>query len=168
MAKPTLDDLDRKLIDLLAKDARVSNRQIAAKLDVTEGTVRARIKRLQQENLIRFTAITGITTLRLLRPFFVYVSADPAKVRPLAEEIAGLPQIHAVLTTLGRHNILVIGLFADLEDVMTTATQRIVELPGVYNVETSIAVSTLKYNPRVVRITGTPPHMDENDEEAEG
>lgn len=165
MAKPMLDELDRKLIALLAKDARVSNRQIAAKLDVTEGTVRGRIKRLQQENMIRFTAITGIRTLRMLRLFFIYVSADPARSRALAGEIAGFPQIHAVMTTLGRHNILVIGLFADLEEVMTTATQRIVELPGVYNVETSIAVSTLKYNPRVVRITGAPPADEDSEDE---
>lgn len=59
MSAPQLDQLDRQLIDILAKDARVSNRKIAADLGVTEGTVRGRIKRLQQEGLIAFTAITG-------------------------------------------------------------------------------------------------------------
>ena len=51
MSAPQLDQLDRQLIDILAKDARVSNRKIAADLGVTEGTVRGRIKRLQQEGL---------------------------------------------------------------------------------------------------------------------
>ncbi len=46
MAKAQLDELDRQLVDLLARDARVSNRRIAAELGVTEGTVRGRIKRL--------------------------------------------------------------------------------------------------------------------------
>lgn len=163
MPKPAVDDLDLRLIDLLAKDARVSNRQIAAELDITEGTVRGRIKRLQQENLIRFTAITGIGALRRLRLYFIYVSANPAQVKALATRIADFPQIHAVLTMLGPHNILVIGLFADLEDV-TDTTSRIIELPGIYSVETSIAVSTVKYNNRTVRITGGAPETEQDDD----
>ncbi len=34
MSKVSLDDLDRQLIELLARDARVSNRKIAADLGV--------------------------------------------------------------------------------------------------------------------------------------
>ena len=45
MSAPQLDDLDRQLIEVLARDARVSNRKIAGDLGVTEGTVRGRIKR---------------------------------------------------------------------------------------------------------------------------
>lgn len=165
MTKPMLDDLDRKLISLLARDARVSNRQIGEALNVTEGTVRGRIKRLQQDNLIRFTAITGIGALRKLRPYFIYVSAAPAQAKDLAAQIAEFPRIHAVLTMMGPHNILVIGLFADLEDVMETATKKIIELPGVLNVKTSIAVSTIKYNARTVRITGSLPDDDQGEED---
>ena len=44
MSRPNLDDLDRQLIEILSRDARLSNRKIAADLDVTEGTVRGRIK----------------------------------------------------------------------------------------------------------------------------
>ena len=47
-----LDDLDRQIVERLARDARVSNRAIAAELGVTEGTIRTRIKRLQAEGLI--------------------------------------------------------------------------------------------------------------------
>ena len=54
-----MDDLDRQLVEILSTDARVSNRKIAADLGVTEGTVRGRIKRLQQDRLIAFTAITS-------------------------------------------------------------------------------------------------------------
>ncbi|NLR73544.1 Lrp/AsnC family transcriptional regulator, partial [Novosphingobium sp. ERN07] len=39
MAVPQLDTLDTQLVDMLGRDARVSNRRIAAELGVTEGTV---------------------------------------------------------------------------------------------------------------------------------
>jgi DNA-binding Lrp family transcriptional regulator len=54
MSAPQLDQLDQQLIAILALDARVSNRKIAADLGMTEGTVRGRIKRLQQEGMIAF------------------------------------------------------------------------------------------------------------------
>ena len=55
----TLDELDHRIIELLTLDARVSNRQIAAQLGVTEGTIRGRVKRLEEENCIRLTAVTN-------------------------------------------------------------------------------------------------------------
>ena len=44
MTTPVLDDLDRRIIGVLSKDARVSNRRIAALLGVTEGTIRSRLR----------------------------------------------------------------------------------------------------------------------------
>ena len=83
MPAPTLDALDHQLIDLLSRDARVSNRKIAAELGVTEGTVRGRIKRLQQDGLIVFTAVTGFEMARKSRLSFINVQADVDKVRDI-------------------------------------------------------------------------------------
>jgi len=46
-----------------------------------------------------------------------------------------------------------VGLFTSLEDVIAVANNRILALPGVRHVETSIAVKTLKYDIRAARIT---------------
>ncbi|HOB33285.1 MAG TPA: AsnC family transcriptional regulator, partial [Verrucomicrobiota bacterium] len=83
MANSPLDELDRQLIEQLARDARVSNRKIAAALGVTEGTVRGRIKRLQQDGLIAFTAITGLEMAAKSRLAFISVHADVNNVRAI-------------------------------------------------------------------------------------
>lgn len=153
MSAAQLDQLDRQLIDILAKDARVSNRKIAADLGVTEGTVRGRIKRLQQEGLIAFTAITGFDLSNHTKLAFVGVQVEVGNVRSIAEQIAELPLISGVMIVMGRFNILAICLFDELEDLVGLASDQILALPGVHHVETSIAVRTIKYNPRVVRIT---------------
>ena len=57
---PTLDALDRRIVEILTVDARVSNRQIAAQLGVTEGTIRGRINRLEEGGAIRLTAVTNV------------------------------------------------------------------------------------------------------------
>ncbi len=154
MASPQLDDLDRQLIEVLGRDARISNRKIAADLGVTEGTVRGRIRRLQQERLIAFTALTSLGLENPTKLAFIGVQADVGKVKEIAAQIAEMPQITGVLITMGRSNIIAICLFDKLEQLVEIASDRILAMPGVHHVETSIAVKTLKYNARIVRITG--------------
>ena len=153
MSVPQLDDLDRQLIELLARDARVSNRKIAVDLGVTEGTVRGRIKRLQQDGLISFTAITSFGLADSARMAFIGVEVNVDEVRDVAGKIAEMPTVNAVMVTMGRFNVLAICLFNTLDHLLELASNRILALPGVHHVETSIAVKTVKYNARVVRIT---------------
>ena len=153
MSREWLDGLDRSIVDILARDARISNRQIAADLGVTEGTVRARIKRLQQENLIRFTVVTDFRLAGSPRLVMIGIHAEPASVRTLVPAIAGMSEIGCVIVMLGRYNIMAMGLFTDLEDVVDIANNRILAMEGVRHVETSIAVRSLKYDARMAKIT---------------
>jgi DNA-binding Lrp family transcriptional regulator len=153
MSAAQLDELDRQLIEALARDARVSNRKIALDLGVTEGTVRGRIKRLQQDGLISFTAITSFGLADSARMAFIGVEVNVNDVRGVAEKIAELPAVNAVMITMGRFNILAICLFNSLDNLLEVASDQILSMPGVHHVETSIAVKTVKYNARVVRIT---------------
>ena len=151
-----LDDLDRQLVVMLSRDARVSNRRITAELGVTEGTVRGRIKRLQQDGLITFTAITGLEMAAKSRLAFISIDANVNHVRAIARQIADMPLINGVMITMGQFNILAICLFEDLDKLVDIASDKILALPGVHHVETSIAVKTYKYNTRVARIAADP------------
>lgn len=153
MSEVSIDDMDRRLLALLAEDARMSNRRIAAELGVTEGTVRGRIKRLQQDRLIAFTALTDISLASGTTLAFIGVQADVETVRATADLIADMADVNGVMITMGRFNILAICLFGTLDELHDLASDRILALPGVRHVETSIAVRTMKYNSTVVRIT---------------
>ncbi len=163
MALAPLDALDRQLIDILSRDARVSNRKIAADLGVTEGTVRGRIKRLQQDGLIAFTAITGFEMAQKSRLAFINVQADVDRVREVAAQISELPHINAVLLTMGPFNITAMCLFEELDTLVHIASDKILALDGVHHVETSIAVKTIKYNARMAKITPPDQIADEDD-----
>ncbi len=163
MSAPLLDDLDRQLITILSDDARVSNRKIAADLGVTEGTVRGRIKRLQQDKLIAFTAITSLGLENASKLAFIGVQADVESVRDVARRIADLSLVNAVMITMGRFNILAFCLFTELDELHQVASEQILAVPGVHHVETSIAVKTVKYNPRIVRITEADHNIENGD-----
>ncbi len=154
MSLPQIDDLDRQLIQILSKDARTSNRRIAADLGVTEGTVRGRIRRLQKEGLIAFTAITSFELADNTKMAFIGAQVDVDRVRDVATQIAALDAINAVMVTMGRFNVTAICLFNELDRLHEISSEQILSIDGVHHVETSIAVKTLKYNARIVRITG--------------
>lgn len=164
MAQPQLDEFDHKLIAALAHDARISNRKIAAELGVTEGTVRGRIRRLQQDRLIAFTALTSFGLQGATRLAFIAIQTEVESVKEIADRIAQLPSITGVLITMGRSNIIAICLFEELDQLVEIASDRILAMPGVHHVETSIAVKTFKYNARIVKITRD---VDGQDDESE-
>ncbi len=163
MTDVQIDELDLQLIDLLSRDARVSNRKVASELGVTEGTVRGRIKRLQQDGLIAFTAITSFGMAKNSRLAFISIQADVDRVREIAQEISGLPMINAVMITMSQFNILAMCLISDLDQLVETASDRILGIPGVHHVETSIAVKTIKYNARMAKITSRSEVDDDGD-----
>ena len=61
--------------------------------------------------------------------------------------------IRSVIITLGRFNILVVGMYGTLQEVLDVANNSILALPGVRHVETSISVKQLKYDTRLAKIT---------------
>ena len=72
MADAEIDPLDRQILELLVRDARVSARSIARTLGVAAGTVTQRITRLEQSGVIRgYRAVV-----------------DPAQVAALAPRLA--------------------------------------------------------------------------------
>ena len=147
-----IDDLDRDIIQLLSEDARLSNRKIASKLGFTEGTIRSRVKRLEDDNFIRFTAVTNMAHLDTPQLAYIGIHAEQSQIKKVAEQIADFPEINAVIILLGRFDILAIGLFEGLQQVHQVASNKILDLAGVRLVETSVVVDVIKYDNRVAKI----------------
>jgi Lrp/AsnC family transcriptional regulator for asnA, asnC and gidA len=149
---PELDDVDRAILAFLWRDARVSNREIAAELGIVEGTVRLRIKRLQERNLIRIVPVT--TTLGEASPTLAYlgIHTELARARDVAAAVAALDRVRFVATTLGRYNILAMSAVASGDEVLALVDEQIMPIPGVLRVDTSLAARLLKYDHRWGRV----------------
>jgi len=153
MTNILLDELDHRIIEAFSQDGRASNRQIAQELNITEGTVRTRIKRLQNRRLIHFTTVTsfrfnGSPNLVMLR-----IRADQSRLQELAASLASMAEIGCVVIMLGRYNLLAMGLFTSIERVDDLINLRILPLEGIKQIETSIAIHNVKYRSAIARIT---------------
>ena len=55
-----MDELDRKIIALLQMDGRASNAKIAREVGVSEGTVRRRLRRLIEDDVVNVVAVPNL------------------------------------------------------------------------------------------------------------
>ena len=148
-----LDELDRQIIERLAQDARISNRAIARELAVTEGTIRARLKRLFDEKIIRITAVANVD--RLTKPLVALLWIDveqSADIPQVASALAAQPPISYVATMLGRCDVMAVVLVEDGDQLIAYIHQTIDRIAGVQQVRYTLVHQFVKHDYRWAKI----------------
>ena len=129
----TVDDLDRAIIEALQENGRESFRRIASRLDVSEGTVRARYARLTNEGILQVVAVTNPLGLGFDQALIgVKTSGPPSTV---ADEIARWPEADYVVVTAGRYDLVVEVVASDRQELLEL-TNRMRALESVVSTET--------------------------------
>lgn len=153
MTKRVLDDVDKSIVAWLSRDARTSNREIAADLGVTEGTVRARIKRMEEEKLIRITAVTNIDRFRDAALAYIWVEVERShQAQSVADQLAKMSELGFVGVMLGRSDILAITMVRNTEHLAEFIHNRISGVAGVRRTESTLGVNFVKHDYRMARI----------------
>mgnify|MGYP001827644303 CR=1 FL=1 len=148
-----LDQSDRAIVERLSVDARVSNREIAEQLGVTEGTVRSRVKRMQDEKLIRITAVTNIDRFKDAALAYIWVEVERSgQTREVARKLADIPELGFVGVMLGRADILAITMVRNAEHLAEFVHKRIGVIEGVRGTQSTLGVNFIKHDYRMARI----------------
>jgi Lrp/AsnC family transcriptional regulator for asnA, asnC and gidA len=148
-----MDSVDRDIVAWLSRDARTSNRQIAAALGVTEGTVRARIKRMEDEKMIRITAVTNIDRYSDAALAYVWVEVERSEqAQQVAAQMAAMKEFGFVGLMMGRFDILGITMVRNTEHLARFVHRNISALEGVRRTESTLSVNFVKHDYRMSRI----------------
>ncbi len=76
-----MDNLDRRILDILRRDARTPYTEIAAQVGTSEGTVRNRVDRLTEEGIIeRFTISTRTGNIKAMIEVSVKVNVNTTSI----------------------------------------------------------------------------------------
>lgn len=148
-----LDEADLAIVERLSRDARVSNREIAEQLGVTEGTVRGRVKRMEEEKLIRITAVTNIDRFKDAALAYIWIEVERSgQTKDVAEQLAGIAELGFVGVMLGRSDILAITMVRSAEHLAEFVHQRISVVEGVRVAHSTLGVNFIKHDYRMARI----------------
>ena len=145
--KRQLDKLDAQILDYLYEDVRVSNRKIASALEITEGTVRSRIGRMQEDGIVRFTATMDAG---LMQPIsgFIGIKVAGESVDAASKALAALPELNFVAKMLGRYDIFCSFLLRNNEELADLLQTKIPTIPGIKSSESTRVIQVFKFDRR--------------------
>lgn len=142
-----LDEVDLMILEALQEDARQTYTEIGKHLDMAHSTVYDRIKRMEQQGIIKkYTTLidsekSGIKQISAIMTIYT----DPKESEKVAQKLAELPQILEVYTSLSEELLIMAKVVAEnQENLHTLIANEVAPLPGVLRVRTSIITKKFK------------------------
>lgn len=88
-----LDDLDRRIVEILVEDARISLKELAQRVGLSSPSVSERLKRLEERGVIRgFTIEVDPAALGYALQAIVRIRPLPGKLHVVQDLIQQIPQ----------------------------------------------------------------------------
>ncbi|MFR9523834.1 MAG: Lrp/AsnC ligand binding domain-containing protein [Rikenellaceae bacterium] len=142
MAKSQLNDIDRKILRFLIKNARMPYLEIARECGVSGAAIHQRIRKLEEQNVILGSRI-------LVNPkalgfdvcaFIGITLKDPRMLLDTMNHLISIPEIVESHFVTGDYNILVKVYCTDNEHMMNTLFDNLLTIPGVASTQTSLSL----------------------------
>jgi DNA-binding Lrp family transcriptional regulator len=137
------DDLDERILDLLAGDARLTAAAVATRTDTPESTARRRISLLRKEQRFVTQVFIEPKHLGLNVDANILMRVPPARLDATGRQLARHPAVHGALATTGSFNLNVAVWLRDLEHLYQFITHDIAGL-GLIDVETVLVGRAVK------------------------
>ncbi|WP_281013432.1 MULTISPECIES: Lrp/AsnC family transcriptional regulator [unclassified Mesorhizobium] len=138
-----LDDFDRRLIALLRQDGRMPVAVLAAKLQVSRGTIQKRLDRLISSGAVRgFTVRTRQELDETVLRAVMGVRTTSKKPAALIKALNGIPEVVSLYTTNGVWDYIAELRAESLSD-LDRALREVRSIDGVASTETSILLGAV-------------------------
>jgi DNA-binding Lrp family transcriptional regulator len=116
-----MDDLDRRILNILRRDARTPYTEIAERVGTSEGTVRNRVERLTNDGVIeRFTVSTRTGNVKAMIEVSVAVDIDTTVV---CDQMAEWEEVDFAWQVSGEEDVVLVVDCADTRGVNELITQ---------------------------------------------
>ncbi|SDY64269.1 Lrp/AsnC family transcriptional regulator [Tindallia californiensis] len=139
-----LDRVDLKIIKILQRDGRTPNTDIARSLDVSESTVRNRITRLIENDVIQIVAVADPFKLGLDIAASLKIHVDVQKVDYVATELKKIEALWYITLATGASTFNAEVYVKNINDLHELLKNKIWRIDGVTHTETSVVMDYLK------------------------
>jgi Lrp/AsnC family transcriptional regulator, regulator for asnA, asnC and gidA len=132
------DATDWKIIDIL-REGYEPNNTIARRLGISEGTVRARIKRMKESGILTVRALINPDVLENKQLVLVAMTlAESRLLEQKAEEIASLENVLSVSIASGRYDLIAEVLVDSNKGLVHFLTEELSRIDGIIRSESLI------------------------------
>ena len=142
-----MDSFDRAILDVLQREGRVTNVQLANRVHLSESTCLRRVRILEKAGLIeRYTAVVNQQKAGFPGNVFVSITLqrqDQADLQTFEEAVREVPEVIECYLMTGEFDYLVRVVVSDAADFERIHSQHLTRLPGVARVQSSFALRTV-------------------------
>lgn len=142
-----LDRYDRAILGALQQDGRVSNVQLAARVNLSESACLRRVRVLEQEGLIeRYVALLNQKKAGVGGTVFVHIALrreEQSELAAFEEAVKDIPEIMECYLMTGEFDYLLRVVVSDMADFERLHNEALTRLPGVARVNSSVAIRTV-------------------------
>ncbi len=148
MESTQIDQFDRKILALLQEDARLTNNDLSARVNLSASQCSRRRQRLEEDGLIRgYRAVLdrdrlGFSLVNVITVTLATHNRDNA--RRFAELVAALPEVQEAHALTGEMDYLLKVVTADLKSLSEFVNGVLLPHESVQHVKTAIVLETLK------------------------
>ena len=144
-----MDKIDQTIIELLRKNARMANSDIAKYLDMAPSAIWERIKKLEDNKIIqKYSAIINPIAVDLNILAFITVNVNSAnwcdKFACQIKKIEAVEELHEII---GDDSYLLKVRVKNMEELSDLLKNKIGTIPEVETTKTIIATNSLKEEP---------------------
>ena len=143
MTDLALDEINKRIIEHLQRDGRMSYATLAKTIGLSEAAVRQRVQRLLDGGLMQIVAVTDPLTLGFARQAMVGVKVT-GDLRAVADELATIPEVDYVVICAGGYDLLVELVCTDDEHLLDVLNDKIRTVKGVAATETFMYLKLAK------------------------
>lgn len=137
-----IDDLDRKILDIITNNARIPYLEVARECGVSGAAIHQRVQRLMRIGVIKGSefkvdpVLVGFKTCAYIGIFLEH----PGHFREVVEEFKNIPEIIECHYTTGNYSLFIKVYTLDNEHLKNILTEKIQNIPGIVRTETLISL----------------------------
>lgn len=143
-----LDRFDRKILDILAVEGRISVTELARRIGLSKSPTQARLKRLEDTGIIQgYTALFDPIRLGRDHVAFVEVKLNDTREAALAafnKAVIQVPEVEQCHLIAGAFDYLLKVRTAGMPGYRAVLAEKISTLPNVANTSTYVAMQAVK------------------------
>ena len=140
----SIDHLDRKILERVLGDGRVSFRQLASEMGVSTTTVASRVARLQKAGIIGgYSALVDFQRLGYELTVVTEIHVSKGKLVEMEQEIARLRNVCAVYDVTGEIDAIVIAKCHSREE-LSRFTKSLLSMHFVERCNSHVVLTTVK------------------------
>jgi Lrp/AsnC family transcriptional regulator for asnA, asnC and gidA len=143
-----LDETDREIVAHLQYDGRMAFTDIAAKLGISEGAVRRRVKQLREDGTLQIVGIAEPQYLGWNAAAMIGINVQAGEIDVVAERVAEFPEVSYLFMASGTFDLFAEVFCRDMDHFVRFLNKKLQQVPGVQRTETFTILKMFKLSYR--------------------